>query len=82
MDRPTAAVGSFPYPHRNLAEMRLGEVEALRREMHWEAQSAAQARRVDGDEPLRTWRPVHVHRDPCAMCGVRGDVGCKHRGVA
>lgn len=20
-----------------------------------------------------------VHRDPCPKCGVRGDIGCKHR---
>lgn len=21
---------------------------------------------------------VHVSRDPCPMCGIRGDLGCKH----
>lgn len=23
-----------------------------------------------------------VHRDPCVKCGVRADIGCKHRGAA
>lgn len=23
--------------------------------------------------------PSYVMRDPCPMCGVRGDIGCKHR---
>lgn len=22
---------------------------------------------------------THVDRDPCPRCGVRGDIGCKHR---
>lgn len=22
---------------------------------------------------------VHVSRDPCPKCGVRGDLGCRHR---
>lgn len=21
---------------------------------------------------------VHVSRDPCPKCGIRGDIGCKH----
>lgn len=21
---------------------------------------------------------IHVQRDPCPKCGVRGDIGCKH----
>ena len=25
---------------------------------------------------------LRVSRDPCPMCGVRGDVGCKHRRIA
>lgn len=25
---------------------------------------------------------THVDRDPCPKCGVRGDVGCKHRKAA
>lgn len=23
--------------------------------------------------------PILVHRDPCPMCGARGDVGCRHQ---
>jgi len=22
---------------------------------------------------------VHVDRDPCPKCGIRGDLGCKHK---
>jgi len=22
---------------------------------------------------------VHVDRDPCPKCGIRGDIGCKHK---
>jgi len=22
---------------------------------------------------------VHVSRDPCPKCGIRGDIGCRHR---
>lgn len=25
---------------------------------------------------------THVSRDPCPKCGVRGDIGCKHRRAA
>lgn len=32
----------------------------------------------DGDKrPLSTFQTVS--RDPCPKCGVRGDIGCKHR---
>jgi hypothetical protein len=23
-------------------------------------------------------RPEHVERDPCFLCGCRGDIGCRH----
>ena len=41
--------------------------------------SAAHISRVEAGQP-----PVsgnYVDRDPCWMCGVRGDLGCSHRGV-
>ena len=25
--------------------------------------------------------PEPIDRDPCPMCGIRGDIGCKHRSV-
>lgn len=25
---------------------------------------------------------THISRDPCPKCGVRGDIGCKHRRAA
>lgn len=25
---------------------------------------------------------THVSRDPCPKCGVRGDIGCKHKRAA
>lgn len=79
MDRPTAATGAFPYFHRTLAQVRHDEVEAVRRDVHWDAVSAAFNRRAPVDDgPMPTWRPVVVDRDPCPRCGVRGDFGCSH----
>lgn len=31
------------------------------------------ARRIETDTL------THVDRDPCPMCGTRGDIGCKHK---
>lgn len=38
--------------------------------------NVVKASRIDHDSL------VHVSRDPCPKCGVRGDIGCKHRGGA
>jgi hypothetical protein len=43
----------------------------------------------DRSIPVGAWRQIRqfrshvpptepVHRDPCILCGVRGDVGCRH----
>lgn len=53
--------------HGHYSEIAACEME------HNNAVNAAKRARVDG---------LRVARDPCPMCGVRGDIGCKHGRLA
>jgi len=38
--------------------------------------------RIATEEKNRLAEANRVSRDPCPMCGVRGDIGCKHKRAA
>jgi hypothetical protein len=42
-----------------------------------EAKALKRMKRVQHEDPVAVDRP-RVSRDPCRLCGIRGDLGCKH----
>ncbi|MEK7342464.1 MAG: hypothetical protein AABZ73_01430 [Pseudomonadota bacterium] len=64
--------------------------QAISREAAEWSERRALARRQGIDVPVPSRRgetvpppaagPLSIYRDPCFRCGVRGDIGCKHRG--
>lgn len=73
-ERPQAARGSFPYPHRTVAEVDAAEREHIR---HFEETRAHIA--LTSERPRRREvfiAPVCPDRTPCPRCGTRADLGC------
>lgn len=69
MKRPTAAKGTFPYPHRTVAL-----VDAEERYF-----SEARARAAIASERASGLFLAPIDRSPCPRCGIRSDIGCKHK---